>query len=317
MSDYVNKRIEYINNWPDVEPFEAEKNYEKRCNDFIEKYGRQPFSLMKLWTDIDDQYNRTISHFIDSIDVMPHHPNFAFTFAFSALDYYSKRQYPNPNPRGKPNITISLKLLAEDITNLSTLNVDVRDTLTALFSVVPVSATAYLYKCLHSGVNPSNNAHSRVTTDVNNRIITDKRDIIDAIFRQYRYDPSRFNDSIRQSALLYRKIFLNNSIVVNGTTFNITDNLRLHLLVSGIVYSLRNDSLHGSSMSSTKSSKTTPKRYALNYYCYLATYTLLMILLVNKSTMSGTDKNVKYAELKNITLSNVADFVNLFGNHLQ
>ena len=32
MSDYVNKRIEYINNWPDVEPFEAEKNYEKRCN---------------------------------------------------------------------------------------------------------------------------------------------------------------------------------------------------------------------------------------------------------------------------------------------
>lgn len=34
MSDYVNKRIEYINNWPDVEPFEAEKNYEKRCNDF-------------------------------------------------------------------------------------------------------------------------------------------------------------------------------------------------------------------------------------------------------------------------------------------
>jgi hypothetical protein len=70
-------------------------------------------------------------------------------------------------------------------------------------------------------------------------------------------------------------------------------------------------------MSSTKSSKTTPKRYAMNYYCYLATYTLLMLLLVNKSTMPEANKNSKYAELKNITLSNVTDFGNLFGNHLQ
>lgn len=124
---------------------------------------------------------------------------------------------------------------------------------------------------------------------------------IDAIFRHYHYDPLHFNDSIRQSALLYRKIFANNTIVVDGTTFNITDNLRLHLLVSGIIYSLRNDSLHGSSMSSTKSSKTTPKRYAMNYYCYLATYTLLMLLLVDKSTMPEANKNSKYAELKNIT----------------
>ena len=88
MSDYGKKRIDYINNWPNVVPFEAEINYKNRCDQFIETHTRQPFSLIKLWEDNNDHYNRAISHFIDSLDVMPFHPNFAFSFVFSALDFY-------------------------------------------------------------------------------------------------------------------------------------------------------------------------------------------------------------------------------------
>ena len=305
MSDYVNKRIEYINNWPDVEPFEAEKNYEKRCNDFIEKYGRQPFSLMKLWTDIDDQYNRTISHFIDSIDVMPHHPNFAFTFVFSALDYYIKEVYSNSNT------TFCLKTLAEEIALLADQNSDVNSLLEALFSVVPVSATMYLYKCL-CNLKPNNRAYSRLTLNCDNTENAYRKDIIDSVETKYGKDTQN-----RNSALLYRKIFNTNVISVDGITKNITKSFRIHLLISGIIYSLRNDSFHGSSMSSTKSSQTTPKRYAMNYYCYIATYTLLMLVLIKNSSISNADKNTKYAELKDITISNANDFRNLFGNHLQ
>lgn len=305
MSDYVNKRIEYINNWPDVEPFEAEKNYEKRCNDFIEKYGRQPFSLMKLWTDIDDQYNRTISHFIDSIDVMPHHPNFAFTFSFSALDYYIKEVYSNSNT------TICLKTLAEEIALLADQNSDVNSLLEDLFSVVPVSATMYLYKCL-CNLKPNNRAYSRLTLNCDNTENAYRKDIIDSVETKYGKDTQN-----RNPALLYRKIFNTNVISVDGITKNITKSFRIHLLISGIIYSLRNDSFHGSSMSSTKSSQTTPKRYAMNYYCYIATYTLLMLVLIKNSSISNADKNTKYAELKDITISNANDFRNLFGNHLQ
>ena len=305
MSDYVNKRIEYINNWPNVVPFEAEKNYVKRCNDFIDKYGRQPFSLMKLWVDMDDEYNRTISHFIDSIDVMPYHPNFAFTFAFSALDYYIKEVYSNSNT------TICLKTLAEEIALLADQNSDVNSLLEDLFSVVPVSATMYLYKCL-CNLKPNNRAYSRLTLNCDNTENAYRKDIIDSVENKYGKDTQN-----RNPALLYRKIFNTNVISVDGITKNITKSFRIHLLISGIIYSLRNDSFHGSSMSSTKSSQTTPKRYAMNYYCYIATYTLLMLVLIKNSSISNADKNTKYTELKDITISNANDFRNLFGNHIQ
>lgn len=305
MSDYANKRIEYINNWPDVEPFEAEKNYEKRCNDFVDNYGRQPFSIMKLWVDMDDKYNRAISHFIDSIDVMPFYPNFAFTFIFSALDYYVKEVYSNSNT------TICLKTLAEEIAALADRNSDVNSLLDALFSTIPVSATMYLYKCL-CNLKPNNKAYSRLTTNFDNTENAYRKDIIDSIESKYGKDTQN-----RNPALLYRKIFNTNVISVDGITKNITKSFRIHLLISGIIYSLRNDSFHGSSMSSTKSSQTTPKRYAMNYYCYIATYALLMLVLIKNSTISDADKNIKYTELKGITISNANDFRNLFGNHIQ
>lgn len=305
MSDYIKKRIDYINKWPNVVPFEAEINYKNRCDQFIETHTRQPFSLIKLWEDNNDHYNRAISHFIDSLDVMPFHPNFAFSFVFSALDFYSKSVYSSSN------ITICFKTLAEDISDLADHDTNINDLLKLLFTVIPVSSTMYLYKCL-CGLKPENKAYNRVTTNIDNRDNITRKNLVDSIYTKY--GDSTAN---RNPALLYRKVFINSSISVNGTTFNITNSVRLHLLISGIIYSLRNDSLHGSSMSSTKSSQTTPKRYALNYYCYLATYTLLMILLIKHSSMSFPDKITKYAELKDVTTMNVNDFRNLFGNHIQ
>lgn len=305
MSDYVNKRIEYINNWPNVVPFEAEKNYEKRCGDFVNRNGRYPLSLMKLWVDADDNYNRTISHFIDSIDVMPYHPNFAFVFSFSALDCYAKCIYH------ESNTTKCLKILADEISILADQNRDIYSLLVALFSAIPVHATMYLYKCL-CDAKARNKAYSRLTTNSDNTENTYRKNIVDFIEQKYRKDIQN-----RNPALLYRKIFNLPTVVLNGGTINITNSFRLHLLLLGIVYSLRNDSFHGSSMSSTKSSQATPKRYAMNYYCYIATYTLLMVVLVKNSTMSDAEKNIKYGELKDITLCNTNDFRDLFGNHIQ
>ena len=55
----------------------------------------------------------------------------------------------------------------------------------------------------------------------------------------------------------------------------------------------------------------------MNYYCYIATYTLLMLVLIKNSTISDVDKNIKYTELKGIAISNANNFRNLFGNHIQ
>ena len=310
MSDFSKKRVAYINSWPNSKPFEAENNYKYRCEQFCEMYGSFPFSPMKLWDDNDDTFNRAISHLIDGLEMMPLKPNYAFTFMFSGLDFYAKSKYSG-------NTTVSLKHLADDLAISATANSDVKGLLTTLFSAIPVNACVYLYKCLCGMSNHNSNVNTRVTTDLNNTGLADHSCIVNAIANHYGYDVNNYNTSIRQAALLYRHIFSEDNVQIVGNPTAITDKFRIYLLLLGFIYSLRNDALHGSSMSSTKSSQTTPERYALNYYAFLSAYTIFTWVIIEKSSLSQTVKDLKFTELKQNTEVNIDRFKKLFGNHIR
>lgn len=311
MSNYVQKRVDYINNWPKSQPFSAEQNYEKRCNNFIETHQTYPFRPVKVWWSNDDTYNRTISHLIDSLDMMPYHPNFSFQFIFSGLDYFTNKLYSK-------NTTSNLKHTIADLVALIQQNADIKRTLDSLFEVLPVNTSLYLYQCLYGNSGHNSNVKNRVCTDQNNSRIPNHDSITNLVFSKYGYDPANYNNGlIRNGALLYRKIFVLDTVEINGQSITISNELRLYLLLCGVIYSLRNDALHGSSMSSTKSSLTSPERYASNYYCFLTTYTVLMIMLIMKTITDPMNQSKKYLELKNTTLENVQNFKLLFGNHIK
>lgn len=311
MSNYVQKRVDYINNWPKSQPFSAEQNYEKRCNNFIETHQTYPFRPVKVWWSNDDTYNRTISHLIDSLDMMPYHPNFSFQFIFSGLDYFTNKLYSK-------NTTSNLKHTIADLVALIQQNADIKRTLDSLFEVLPVNTSLYLYQCLYGNSGHNSNVKNRVCTDQNNSRIPNHDSITNLVFSQYGYDPANYNNGlIRNGALLYRKMFVLDTVEINGQSITISNELRLYLLLCGVIYSLRNDALHGSSMSSTKSSLTSPERYASNYYCFLTTYTVLMIMLIMKTITDPMNQSKKYLELKNTTLENVQNFKLLFGNHIK
>lgn len=78
-----------------------------------------------------------------------------------------------------------------------------------------------------------------------------------------------------KASLLYRYILKNDSVSININTYSITMEDKLHILVSGFLYTLRNEIMHGSSISITKSSKTTLGTYAIDYFAYLLLYYLL------------------------------------------
>lgn len=311
MSNYVQKRVDYINNWPKSQPFSAEQNYEKRCNNFIETHQTYPFRPVKVWWSNDDTYNRTISHLIDSLDMMPYHPNFSFQFIFSGLDYFTNKLYSK-------NTTSNLKHTIADLVALIQQNADIKRTLDSLFEVLPVNTSLYLYQCLYGNSGHNSNVKNRVCTDQNNSRIPNHDSITNLVFSKYGYDPANYdNGLIRNGALLYRKMFVLDTVEINGQSITISNELRLYLLLCGVIYSLRNDALHGSSMSSTKSSLTSPERYASNYYCFLTTYTVLMIMLIMKTITDPMNQSKKYLELKNTTLENVQNFKLLFGNHIK
>lgn len=302
MSEYSRKRIAYINSWPNVEPFDAEKEYQKRCSDYSDKYGSVPFLPMKMWDNDDITYNIFVSKLIDSLEMMPLWPNRAFAFLFGGFDYYSGVIIRNGN------MTIRLKRIATEIIELTKVNCDVWEIIKLLFDEIPMSVSAYIYKREFTDTK----VYNRVANDECDKP-THRKQLLLSINAKYGFDANS-PGTIRKANALIRRLFRNDTIDVDGNSFNISNEDRLQILLSGLLYTLRNDTLHGLSISMTKSSQTSARRYALNYYSFLALYTISMIFVIrNDMTIN---ENEKYVLLKQSISDNISNMKALFGNQL-
>lgn len=73
--------------------------------------------------------------------------------------------------------------------------------------------------------------------------------------------------------------------------------------------------MHGSSISITKSSKTTLGTFAIDYYAYLLLYYLLVTLIINKFPTDYSN-NDYYTLAKNIE-ENINLYKQLFGSEIE
>ena len=85
--DFKEKRINYLNNWPNVEPFDMEKEYYEIVEKIKSEKGTifVPFHLKK---NNDPSYNKTISFMIEAVDQIEKYPNFSYEFIFKAYDCF-------------------------------------------------------------------------------------------------------------------------------------------------------------------------------------------------------------------------------------
>ena len=295
MSEYTKLRMNYINNWPNSSLFFHEKEYISKCEKFKAENNHEPFLPMKIWLDSDVEYNKVMSFLIEALNMMPYSPNHAFSFMFTGFDLFSNKKM------GK-NITDRIRDICKLFSSLIQTNLDVSDVFSMLFESIPISALSYFYKTLYD--NPKD-------TRTLNRLKSCRGSLEDEIYNKYGY----YNKSnIRKASTLYRIILKQRTINLNSKIRNVFDEYKLMIIYSGIVYSLRNDSFHGASISSTKSSKTTLRRYALNYYCFIAIYISTMVLLIYYS--KGIDTIKKYKELKLNVQQNFENMRLLFGSNI-
>lgn len=278
-TDFKERRINYLNNWPNVEPFDIEKTYYEIVKNIKDERGTIfiPFQLNK---NIDILYNKTISLMIEALDNLEQHPNFSFEFIFKAYDCFSKHFHTSVFQITDKN----KKLCDNEWCNIIDSNPNLSQAFKNLISVIPVKACQYLYVRLFERT-ATNKAYQRVTLDTCGCSTTssnNRKNIVDAIENKYGLDYHRYPDTIRKASLLYRYLLKNDSILIGSDSFNITLNDRLHFLVSGFLYTLRNDIMHGASISITKSSKTTIGTFALDYFAFILLYYLLVLLIVYK-----------------------------------
>ena len=310
--DFKEKRIDYLNNWPNVEPFDIEKKYFGLVSEIKKESGTifVPFQLQK---NNDTSYNKTISFMIEAVDQLEKYPNFSYEFIFKAYNCFVDLFYPSFK-----KITDKNKFLCDnewkDILNSHPMLMSAFE---KLIAAIPVKACQYLYVRL-SNTDGDNRVYQRVTTDVSggSSINSIKRkNIVDDIKDKYGVDYSNYSESIRKASLLYRYMLKNNSISIDTKTYSIITEDKLHILVSGFLYTLRNDIMHGSSISITKSSKTTLGTYALDYFAYLLLYYLLIILIIDKFS-KDYPSNV-YDLLADNIGKNVDLYKRLFGKEIE
>lgn len=310
--DFKKKRIVYLNNWPNVEPFEIEKKYYSLVEKIKNEHGTI-FIPYPLKYNIDVSYNKTISYMIEALDQLEKYPNFSYEFLFKAYDCFMNLFYSNI-----PQITDKNKKFCDnewkDILNA---NIDLRRSFENLFSSIPVKACQYLYIRL-SEKTAENKAYKRVTLDISGRETIEskkRKGLVDDIEKKYGIDYSRYSDTIRKASLLYRYILKNDSVLVNNNNYYISLEDKLHILVSGFLYTLRNDIMHGSSISITKSSKTTLGTFAIDYYAYLLLYYLLVTLIINKFPTDYSNND--YCTFAKNIEENINLYKQLFGSEIE
>ena len=86
MADFKTKRIEYINNWPNADKFDVERQYEEK---YKSVNNGVPFIPFRMTVNFDESYNKAVSFMIDAIS-LERRPNHSFEFMFIAYDIYSK-----------------------------------------------------------------------------------------------------------------------------------------------------------------------------------------------------------------------------------
>ena len=309
--DFKTKRIEYLNNWPNVEPFEIEKKY----YDLVEKKKKErgtifvPFPLLK---NNEVSYNKTVSFMIEAFEQLEKFPNYSYEFIFKAYNCFIVNFYSSANITDR-----NKELCNNEWNNTLTSNHALKKTFEELIALIPVKACQYLYIRMTER-STDNKPYQRVTTDVNGASSPEsiqRKNIIDAIEKKYGLDHDRYSETIRKASLLYRYLLKNDTISINTETYNISVKDRLHILVSGFLYTLRNDIMHGSSISITKSSKTTLGTYAIDYFGFLLKYYLLLFLILNKfSSQYPADV---YDKLSNNIKINMNLYDELFGKEIE
>ena len=299
--DFKQKRIDFINKWPKSDLFPKEKEYKEKCDNFANTATL--FTPYTLWYSGDKEYNIATGSIIDALETMPYKPDKAFFYIFIGFENYSEQL------SSQDKITPRLKEVIDAVDLDANGNSDLDAIIKLFCSSIPTQLNVYFI----DRINSNSMVRNRITKDQHDHIITNQHDLVEAILRKYP-DLGSNVVSKREAACLLKKIFNQESVSVDNYNCSPSRKLLLYFLFLGILYTLRNDNAHGSSISSTKSSKTTFRRYAMNHFAYLATYTFLIYLLIKKDDASLFSSRI--TQLKANVEENIKQMKRFFGSNL-
>lgn len=295
------ERIAAIARWSRVGVQEARPPLpiERAFLERVSRTGRPFFQPLELPDHGDVDYHRQISYLVDAFDSLPGRVDIAFDSSWKALESASKAVAAG-------NVTDRLKKLAAG-------NLLHAEVVEKLLCGMPAQSCEYLFKRLVVDFL------SLPTTDEQERHQPNRRlrDLQDPDLEtlvadlQRRYGAGGDYEQHRKGAMLLRRAVAGEVVDLDGVKVQLDLRARTAILLSGLLYTARNDRFHGESFSPFVSSAATLRTYTHPYYLFLASHSLLTSLWAGDRAGIGLDRNLVSA---NVT-ENLESARQLFGRH--
>lgn len=291
--DYKKERVNCHNNFPNQFLFETERKFKELID---KNCGVTPFTPIKINYNDDFIFQTCIGHFIDGLELLPFRPDYMFDQCFKVIDLAGKSQFPSS--KGIKGIVQGLgnKLLKlpnnkwVDIINLLSLN-------------IPISTASYIVRRIFE----SESIRLKNNDDHKSRLAKRAKDC----FISGQYDEFIRKFTFDSNGMFSSKIALEPTNLSNATKFllmmlrcqkghkpkdptyplldlsNVNNhflpNKKCEFITSILLYNIRNDRAHGSTLSPFRSSRSNIDRYEGYYYIMLCAYIIsLGIFELNK-----------------------------------
>ncbi|MFG3617306.1 hypothetical protein [Nocardia sp. NPDC047654] len=277
-------------------PLPIERAFAER----VAQMNRPLFRPLELPNVGGVEYHRQVSYLVDAYDSIPARVDIAFDSVWKAFEAATKRA-------ASGNVTDRLKKLAAG----SGLDSGI---LSLLLADIPAQSCEYLFKRLVIDFGSLVDPEERHRHQPNRRLagVGDQDFATLLSVLQTRYGSNGDHADHRKGAMLLRRALSGEKVDLQGVDVTLSLPVRSAVLLSGLLYTARNDRFHGESFSPFVSSAATIRTYTHPYFLFLASYSLLSSLWLGSGPCGvGLQRDDVVANIS----ANLEAAHDLFGRH--
>ncbi|CAO1659784.1 Apea-like HEPN domain-containing protein [Halomonas sp. NYA30] len=295
--DFKKERVHCHNKYPEVIQFKAESKFEKKLN---KVNGVAPFYPVQLGYGDDPIYQTCIGHLIDGLELLPYRPDFMFDHCFKIIDeagsFFFSRKGVKGIVQGVPQRLLNQSREDwESIIDLLGVN-------------IPLMTCRFLVKRI---------CEAHFLTDGNSKQLTDRAShCFGALFynefiKRFAVDDSgQAGGSISTERInkgaSFLKLYLSGkkgTQRARNSSYKCLDlanecnvptpNQRMELLLSLLLFNMRNERSHGAVLSPFRTSKSSIGRYESYYFAMICSYIFCLGVLDLRGFGSLSGEKIK------------------------
>lgn len=302
---FTRKRVLYNNAWSKKSWNEsAQKQFQARLSELQKS---QIFESVRLHVDNateilfnDAHLNKLHSIITDIYDDLPLYPDTAFDKAWSALEIamnlYRKRILSGGYAETDKMMEV---ICRQELTSLFKDYPKLKESLFYLFDIMPLSIGRFAFaRLFHHRDIKIQSYYGKIKQRVQNLL---GEEMYDGLYAKYKLTGNEQDDGNLHyvSAQEIVNMFRGSPISVQEKNLPpLEEYKRLWLMMSGILYTARNERFHGDNFSHFKSDLASIKTYGHFYYLLIFTYSLLWTVILRLNLKIGNNNFVTAEQLQ-------------------